>query len=199
MRCFLDSGNIDEIQSTMNSFNIEGITTNPKLSTISNAKQILKKFRLPTSIQPDPRNLNRFMDEVSELIEDNMTIIKVPINYPSIIKKLVDMSIPVNCTLCFTLSQIINAANLRADYVSIFVGRMIEQGMDAAKLIKDATTYLKSSDQQTKIIAASIRSLGQMELAAISGAHIITVAPKLLLSASTHPMTEAGNIEFWGS
>jgi transaldolase len=76
---------------------------------------------------------------------------------------------------------------------------MIEQGMDAAKLIKDAVTYLKNSGQQTKIIAASIRSVAHIELVASSGSDIVTVSPKLLLAASTHPMTEAGNQEFWGS
>lgn len=198
MKFFLDSGKIDEIQLAVDLFNIEGITTNPKLTSVEGARQIMKRFRLPTSIQPDTSNVVEFFKHVKELEEDDMSIIKVPITYPDIIKKLVGMNVKVNCTLCFTLAQVITAVNLRANYISIFLGRMIEQGMEGGKLIRDSMQYIKNCESRSKIISASIRSINHLEISALNDADIVTISPKLLLDAPKHAMTEAGERDFLG-
>jgi transaldolase len=57
MKFFLDSGNLNEIYKVMSFLNIDGITTNPKLSTIQNAIQIALDLKIPTSIQIEPNDL----------------------------------------------------------------------------------------------------------------------------------------------
>lgn len=194
MRIFVDSGKASEIEEVRKYLNIDGITTNPTTASVEDGKHLAKIFRLPISVQPDWMNLDLFWKDVELLSSNPLCIVKVSINQPQLIKMLVDKSIKVNATLCFSLSQVITAVNLDCNYLSIFVGRMIEQGADPIKLIRDSVDYIKRTDAKTKIIAASIRSNSQFEIG--SFADIVTAPAKVLERIYYHEMTDKGEVEF---
>ena len=194
MKLFLDSGNIDQIKSVMTILDIKGITTNPKLSTTPDAVQLAYTFKIPTSIQIDYSDKQSAITEAKK-VETPWSIIKISISDLEIGKKLVEIGMKVNFTLCFDLYQVICASNLGAEYASIFVGRLIDAEKDARSLLIESVKYLANTNSKTKIIAASIRSIKQLEMVASTGCHIATVPTNLLLGY-TNPFTEAGLADF---
>lgn len=195
MKIFLDSADPIEIEMVMKKLNITGITTNPKLSTTENAFKIAKRFQIPTSIQIEYSSVSDAINK-AKLVNSRWSVIKLAVSDLEIARDLIQIGFKVNLTLCFSLYQVICAANLRADYVSIFVGRLEDQGINAGELIKKSAEYISKTNSRTKIIAASIRNIEQFEVSASMGANIATVSPKLLLEYR-NKATEKGIIDFF--
>lgn len=194
MKLFLDSGNIREIQEVVELLNIDGITTNPKLSTTENAIRIATTVKLITSIQIEYRNHEEAVREAKR-VQTPWSIIKIPVSDLKLGKRLINTGFKVNFTLCFDLHQLICASNLGADYVSVFVGRLLDNGVDVNDFLKRSVEYLERSRSRTKLIAASIRTSEHLEMVASLGCHIATIPPRLILDYK-NSMTEAGLKDF---
>lgn len=92
----------------------------------------------------------------------------------------------VNMTLCFSQQQaaaVYSAtAGARADsvYLSPFVGRLDDKGINGMSLIKNIHNLYKNSDKHVSILSASIRSLDHLLASIAYGADIVTVPGKIL-------------------
>ena len=65
----------------------------------------------------------------------------------------------VNVTLCFSANQALLAAKAGATFISPFVGRLDDIGVDGMELIREIRTiYDNYADFKTEILAASIRT-----------------------------------------
>ena len=105
-----------------------------------------------------------------------------------IISELTEKGIPVNCTAMLSLSQIILAAKAGAKYVSLFAGRIDDEGGDYKEVVKDCVTYLDNNffDKGCELIVGSVRTVGNVLDCIKVGAHIITVPPPVLQKMITH-------------
>ena len=88
------------------------------------------------------------------------------------------------------------AARAGATYVSPFVGRLDDIGMDGIGLIEEVATIFDLHGIQTEIISASIRGPKHVIDSAKAGAHIATVPYKVLVALTKHPLTDAGIAKF---
>ncbi len=117
------------------------------------------------------------------------------------IKMLKKKGFSVNCTCCMTVNQAIMGAAAGARYVSLFVGRIRDGGFggkfekelkdgiekksftqkdfDPWEVVYATRSLLDASYPDVEIIAGSIRSANDVKMAGLSGAHIVTVQPKL--------------------
>lgn len=95
-------------------------------------------------------------------------------------------------TLIFSAAQGLMAAKAGATYVSPFVGRLDDIGVEGMKLIRELKQILENYGMTSEIIAASIRNIKHVEDAAIAGAHIATIPGSLLPSLWKHPLTDSG-------
>jgi transaldolase len=95
-------------------------------------------------------------------------------------------------TLCFSVNQALLAAKAGAYYISPFVGRLDDIGDSGMKLINDIKQMYDSQKQDTKILAASIRSPQHVAAAAMIGADVITLSGKILWQLLDHPLTDKG-------
>jgi transaldolase len=93
---------------------------------------------------------------------------------------LEEEGIRVNMTACLSFGQATLGAKADATYVSIFAGRVGDEGHDAPKLIRDVLEWLRLWGYPTKVIVGSIRAAFNIQEAALAGAHIITTPPSLL-------------------
>jgi transaldolase len=100
--------------------------------------------------------------------------------------------IKTNVTLVFSAAQGLMAAKAGATYISPFVGRLDDIGTDGMQLVRDLRAILDIYELKTEIIAASIRNIGHVEQAALSGAHIATIPGSLLPTLWKHPLTDSG-------
>jgi transaldolase len=106
-----------------------------------------------------------------------------------VMKTLNDEDIKVNATAAMSLGQVMLAAKTGATYISVFTGRVADEGGNAAEVIKNCGEWLDRWDFQSKLIIGSIRSVGDILTAAMAGAHIITIPPQFLGKLADHKYT----------
>lgn len=108
----------------------------------------------------------------------------------------------VNVTLCFSANQALLAAKAGATFISPFVGRLDDLGLDGMEVIREiCTIYDNDKSFTTEILASSIRTPLHVKQAAIAGADIATVPPAVLRNLAKHPLTDKGLESFladWG-
>ena len=134
-------------------------------------------------------NINSYQD-VMDLEEDLL------IEGLKAVKILTSKGIKTNVTLIFSAGQALLAARAGATYVSPFVGRLDDIGMNGIDLIEDIADIFAMHDIETEIIAASIRGPMHVKDCALAGADIATVPYKVLVQMTKHPLTDAGIEKF---
>ena len=202
MEFFVDTADIKEIKRINDMGILDGVTINPSLVLKANKnfkeliKEICKVVPGPVSAEVTAIKFDEMYNEGIKLskIAKNV-VVKVPLTPDGIktCKKLSKKKIGVNVTLCFSVNQAILAAKAGAKYVSPFIGRLDDIGKNGIDLISDIKkVYSNYKNLNTKILAASIRSTKHITQAAMAGADVATVPPKLLEEMFDHPLTAKG-------
>ena len=205
MKLFLDTANQAEVEAAVKMGVISGVTTNPSLVAkeggdyIERVKYFCELVGGPISVEVMATDTEGMLKEARELaaLHENI-VIKLPITAESLaaIKQLKAEGIKTNATLCFSANQAILAARAGATYVSPFVGRLNDVGMDGMGLIAEIKTIFDNYGFDTEIIVASVRSPHQVTDAAIIGADIATIPFKTLEQMVSHPQTDLGIAKF---
>jgi len=103
----------------------------------------------------------------------------------------------INVTLCFSANQALLAAKAGATFISPFVGRLDDLGLDGMEVVREIRAiYDNDKSLNTKILASSIRTPLQVKLAAMAGADVATVPPSILRKLAEHPLTDKGLSSF---
>lgn len=206
MEIFVDSANIKEITRWLEYGIADGVTTNPSImfkdgihDIEKGAKEIARLINpRPLSVEVTSNDLDEMFTQANEFASwaDNI-VIKIPqintdgIPCYGIIKNLETMGIKVNATAAMSFGQVMLAAKAKATYISIFAGRVTDEGGDASLIIKNSIEWLKRWNFSSKIIIGSIRSVGDVITAALAGAHIITIPPQFIDKMADHKNTRA--------
>ena len=98
--------------------------------------------------------------------------------------------------MCFSAAQALLAAKAGATFISPFIGRLDDIGADGMNLISDISEIYDIHGFETKVLAASIRSVQDIVDTAKLGADIATVPPKFLRSMYNHSLTDKGLSDF---
>ncbi|ACT69705.1 fructose-6-phosphate aldolase [Neorickettsia risticii] len=197
---FIDSANLDEIRSAVELGLVSGVTTNPTLISKSGRRhedvisEICNIVRGPVSAEVVSITSSEMVDEGLHLsgIAKNV-VVKLPCTEDGIraASKLKARGCMVNITLCFSAAQAVLAASVGADFVSPFIGRLDDIGHQGVLLI-DEIAQLYEDRYETKILAASIRSVEHVLTSLKLGAHVVTVPVKILKQMFEHPLTDKG-------
>ncbi|UWI83172.1 transaldolase family protein [Wolbachia endosymbiont of Howardula sp.] len=203
MNLFLDSADINEIEY-FKEF-IDGVTTNP--SSISKSWHDTKYEDLihaictiikgPVSVEVIANTHDDMLKEALHLtsIAKNV-VIKLPLTHEGLVtcKKLWQgYQIPVNMTLCFSLSQAILAAKAGATFISPFIGRLDDISCDGMNFIQDICRIYSNYRFNTQVLVSSVRSVLHFTTVAKIGAHAITLPVQILKQIlKIHPLTEHG-------
>lgn len=201
MKFFVDTADVNEIRELSETGLLDGVTTNPSLIMKSErpilevTKEICELVDGPVSAEVTAVEYNQMMREADILSEiaDNICI-KVPLTMDGLkaCKALTSSGRKVNVTLCFSANQALLAAKAGATFISPFIGRLDDTGMDGMELISEIRTIYDNFDFDTEILAASIRSVSHVKQAALIGADVVTVPPAVLKSLVKHPLTDKG-------
>ncbi|MEC9369552.1 MAG: transaldolase family protein, partial [Pseudomonadota bacterium] len=127
-------------------------------------------------------------------IADNVTI-KVPLTWDGLkaCRALTQGGTKVNVTLCFSANQALLAAKAGATFISPFIGRLDDIGVDGMELISEIRVIYDNYEAlSTEILAASIRTANHVKLSAMAGADVATVPPAVLKGLVKHPLTDKG-------
>ena len=98
----------------------------------------------------------------------------------------------VNVTLCFSAAQALLAAKAGATFISPFIGRLDDIGEKGMNLIDDIVVMYENYAFDTEVLVASVRTKQHIVDAAVIGAHIATLPPKVIYDLYKHPLTDKG-------
>lgn len=201
MKFFVDTAIIEEIRELNDLGLVDGVTTNPSLilksgrDIIDVTKEICSLVDGPVSAEVTANDFDGMMrqaDILSEIAEN--ICIKLPLTWEGLkaCKALTKKGIKTNLTLCFSANQALLAAKAGATYVSPFIGRLDDIGLNGIDLIGEIRTIFDNYDFTTKILAASIRTVNHVKEAALIGADVATIPPSIMKILVKHPLTDKG-------
>lgn len=201
MKIFLDSADIDEIKAHQDSGFVDGVTTNPSLiaqsgrNIIDTIAEICEMVPGPVSAEVTATDFETMLSEGKKLagIAPNVAV-KVPLTEAGLrtCRVLSDAGTKVNVTLCFSAGQALLAAKAGAAFISPFVGRLDDIGQDGMGLIEEICSIYANFDFDTEVLVASVRSTQHVVDAALMGADVATLPPKILSALYKHPLTDKG-------
>jgi transaldolase len=201
MKFFADTADVTEIRDLAETGLLDGVTTNPSLVARSGrdfkevVAEICALVEGPVSAEVAALDHAGMVAEAAELakIAANVTI-KVPLTWDGLkaCRTLTQGGTMVNVTLCFTANQALLAAKAGATFISPFIGRLDDIGLDGMEVIEEIRAIYDNYDFSTQILAASIRSANHVKYAALAGADVATVPPAVLKSLLRHPLTDKG-------
>ncbi len=202
MKFFVDTADVEELRSLVETGFVDGVTTNPTLIARSGRDfeatiaEICSFVAGPVSAEVTALDLDGMLAEGRHLakIAPNVTI-KVPLTVDGLkaCRSLTQEGTSVNVTLCFSAAQALLAAKAGATFISPFIGRLDDVGETGRNLIQEIVEiYRNYPEFETQILAASIRHpLHVVEMARM-GADVATIPPKILRQLYDHPLTDKG-------
>lgn len=201
MKFFADTAEIADIKELASTGLLDGVTTNPSLIAKSGrdfmevTKEICAIVDGPVSAEVVALDHEGMMREAEILrkIADNVAI-KVPLTLDGLktCKALTDDGTMVNVTLCFSANQALLAAKAGATFVSPFVGRHDDNGLDGTQLIRDIRQIYDNYLFDTQILVASVRHVMHVYEAAMIGADVMTAPPGVIKALVKHVLTDKG-------
>jgi len=201
MKFFVDTADVDEIRELADTGLLDGVTTNPSLILKSGrdimevTKEICAMVNGPVSAEVTAMDYDGMMAEAALLakIADNVCI-KLPLTMDGLkaCKALTSDGHKTNVTLCFSATQALMAAKAGATYISPFIGRLDDMGIDGMELIEDIRTIYDNYGFDTQILAASIRTVNHVKDSALAGADVATIPPSTLKALVKHSLTDKG-------
>jgi transaldolase len=201
MRVFVDSADQKQIEHWLEQGVVDGVTTNPSIMFKDGATDLEEcARRLAGLLGERPLSVEVTSNDCEVMIEQARTfatwarnmVVKIPIvnehgeSCLGVMHRLSQEGIGVNATAILSFNQAMLAAKAGATYVSIFAGRVADEGNDPAVTIGNVRRWLDDWDISSQIIVGSIRTVMDIQNAALAGAHIITVPPQFLPKMVDH-------------
>jgi transaldolase len=202
---FLDTASIEEIKHWNQYDLVNGVTTNPALLSaegvdpISRIKEIAEIVDGSISVEVTYKDPEKMIEQAKRLNKiSNNLLIKVPASLEGYLlaKELKKLNIKTNVTLIFHPSQAIPFIKLNCEYISLFVGRVEDFGLDNTRIINESRKCIDIMNSETKLLSASIRNPTYLIDAIKSGSDAITVPPSTWKKVYNNPMFLLGENEF---
>ena len=204
MRVFVDSADQKQIGYWLEEGVVDGVTTNPSIMFKDGATDLEDcARRLASMLGEKPLSVEVTSNDRKVMIEQARTfatwarniVVKIPIvnehgeSCLGVMHRLSQEGIGVNATAILSFNQAMLAAKAGATYVSIFAGRVADEGNDPAITIRNTRRWLDDWQISSHIIVGSIRTVMDIQNAALAGAHIITIPPQFLPKMVDHRYT----------
>jgi transaldolase len=202
MRLFLDTANIDEIREAHRMGVLAGVTTNPSLMAKENGItyrdrviEICETVNGPVSAECTSRDVPGLLEEARQIATwHKHGVVKIPVDANGLeaASTLAKEGIKINMTLIFTPNQALLAALAGCTYVSPFIGRLDDLGMDGMQVVRESVEIFDRYNLPAQVLAASIRGPAHVTQAALAGAHIATMPFSVMQAMVKHPLTDSG-------
>ena len=204
MQIFVDTASISEIERWLEMGVVDGVTTNPSImlkdgiyDTKAGVEEIATLINpRPLSVEVTTNDLDEMMSQAREFASWAPNIIvKIPqtnqdgVPCYGVMNQLEQEGIKVNATVALSIGQLMLASKAGATYVSVFIGRVTDEGGNGIEVISNCVQWLERWNYKSQLIIGSIRSVGDVLTSAIAGAHIITIPPQFLAKMADHKFT----------
>ena len=197
MGLYVDSAYIDDIASVCEAFPIAGVTTNPtillralergqKLGDLEVLQRLLGATNGLVFMQPTAVNVGLLREAASRYVEvaPDRVVPKLPPTEIGLTvgRILTQQGQRVAYTATCTPGQIYCATEAGAAWAIPYFSRMTRAGVDPCERIMTMSRLLKGLGAQTRLLAASVKSVSDVTEALMAGAHDITASPEVIRS-----------------
>ncbi|HTR67451.1 MAG TPA: transaldolase family protein [Terriglobales bacterium] len=204
MQIFIDSADEKEIRYLLKQGIVDGVTTNPTIMLKDGIHDVEGASKRLSSLLGDrPLSVEVTTNDHQQMLQQARTfatwgrniVVKVPVvnefgeSSLDVINELTGEAIAVNATAVLSFNQAVLATKAGATYVSIFAGRIADEGNDPTQTIRNVRAWLNDWEYSAKIIVGSVRTAIDIQNAALAGAHIITVPPPFFAKMIDHKYT----------
>jgi len=204
VKIFMDSGDSREVEKWLQQGVVDGVTTNPSIMLKEGIYDMEDGARRLCALLGDrPVSVEVTTNDQEDMIRQGRVfaswapnvVVKIPVvnefgeSCLGVISALTHEGIRVNTTAILSFNQALVATKAGATYVSIFAGRVADEGNDPAVVIRNVRHWLDDWDYPAEIIVGSIRTVMDIQNAALAGAHIITIPPPFLPKMLDHRYT----------
>jgi len=211
MQIYLDSADRREIEKWTREGIVDGATTNPSILFKDGVFDLEQGARdLARLLGDRPLSVEVTSDDPARMLAQGRSlarlapniVVKIPVTNArgesclGVIHALGKEGVAVNTTAILSFNQAILAAKAGAAYVSIFAGRIADEGNDPAVVIRNVRAWLDAWGYTARIIVGSVRAVIDIQSAALAGAHIITIPPQFLPKMVDHKYTRETVAQF---
>jgi transaldolase len=204
VRIFLDTADVKQVEKWLQQGVIDGVTTNPSIMLKDGVYDIEEGARRLASLMGDrPVSVEVTTNDHKEMIRQarqftswaGNLVVKIPVvneygeSCLGVVHTLTQEGIRINTTAILSFNQAMLAAKAGATYVSIFGGRIADEGNDPAVVIRNVRQWLDEWKGSAEIIVGSIRTAMDIQSAALAGAHVVTIPPQFLPKIVDHKYT----------
>ncbi|MCH7835943.1 MAG: hypothetical protein IH864_03665 [Chloroflexi bacterium] len=175
MEIFLDTANLDEIERWLDCGVLDGVTTNPSIMLKDGGYDLQRRgLEIARLVEPRPVSVEVTTNDFDEMIRQAYTyaewapniVVKIPVinefGRPclGVVRRLEREGIRINMTACLSYGQALLGAKAGATYVSIFGGRVADEGGDAPAFGQVRGPQVQSRDR-SRLQPGRRRSAGQ--------------------------------------
>jgi transaldolase len=204
MQIFLDSADFAEVEKWLREGVIDGVTTNPSIMFKDKIYDVEDGARRLCALLGDrPVSVEVTTNDRDEMIRQARSfarcgsniVVKIPVvnadgdSCLRVVNTLNREGILVNVTAILSFNQALLAAKAGATYISIFAGRIADEGNNPTIVIRKVRHWLDAWAYTAKIIVGSIRCVMDIQNAATAGAHVVTIPPQFLPKMVDHKYT----------
>src|SRR5258708_9592082 len=201
MQVFVDSADQKQIEHWLQQGVVDGVTTNPSIMFKDGVTDLEEGARrLAVLLGERPLSVEVTSNDHDTMLEQARTfatwarniVIKIPIvnefgeSCLGVMHRLSQEGIGVNATAILSFNQAILAAKAGATYISIFAGRVADEGNDPEITIRNVRHWLDDWELSARIIGGTIRTGMDIQTAALAGAPIVTIPPQFLPKMAHH-------------
>lgn len=201
MLYIIDSAHIDEIKKCVEFYPIDGVTTNPTIISREKTDFIKLITEIREVIGPDKMfHVQTTSDKCDEIVKEGLKLrellgknfyIKIPVS-PEGLKATMELKkqgVGVTVTAIFTQQQALIAAKAGADFVAPYINRLDNIVSDGVHVVEEIVNLFKQHNIDTKVLAASFKTVEQVHKVAMVGTQSITINPELYEKLVYHPLT----------
>lgn len=218
MKIFVDSADLEEIEKYLAWGVCDGVTTNPAINAACGIRGFEemheRSVQIARLISPRPLSVEVTTDEPAEMLQQareyaawaSNICVKITITTHTgesclpVVHQLCHDGIDVNVTAMMTVNQAILAAKTGGRYVSLFGGRIDDEGGNAIRVIRTLCKWLRrwsaTCPNHPEVIVGSCRTTKNVTDWAAAGAHILAVPPQVLSKMLLNARTKETVVQF---
>jgi fructose-6-phosphate aldolase 2 len=198
-----DTANLEELKELFHYFPIAGITTNPTIIGLENKplSEILPK--LIDIVGDKMLHVQMISEKAEDMLREAKAykakyslgdnyFAKIPVSREGYraMSMIKDAGINVTATAIFTQQQALVAARAGADWVAPYVNRLDNISSHGIEVVKHIVDNIKFFKLETKVLAASFKTVDQIHRVSMVGSDAATINHELLERLRSHPMTD---------
>ncbi|MFV0590706.1 MAG: transaldolase family protein [Draconibacterium sp.] len=198
-----DTADIAALKSLYEFFPLEGVTTNPSILKQAGQSLSVAVDQIKTIVGDGMIHIQVMSENADDIVREakkyktyfdlgDNYYTKIPVTpqgYKAM-KILKDAGINVTATAIFTQQQALVAAKAGADFVAPYVSRLDNISSHGIDVVGDIAKNIIEYELNTKVLAASFKTVDQIYRVSMKRAHSATISPELLMQLIKHPMTD---------